>query len=121
MNKVEEAINVIEKMQENKFEYLYIDEIEALKIILSELDRLQKLADTDLTSVYMKDFEDGKAKCKEKIDSLSKKLELLKAENEQKDKQIDLMANAIYEEFYDIKINSEEKIKQYFSNLVKGE
>lgn len=60
--------------------------IEKLETALIDEDRkhkeeMQKLADSDLTSVYMKGFEDGKDK--------------IKAELKDKDKQIELMAEKI--------------------------
>lgn len=78
---VEESVENLKELMRTPIEDIFLIPMHSIKILLNELDRLQKLADTDLYTVYLKGFEDGKDKSKEELGILIK-------DNKDKDQQI---------------------------------
>lgn len=63
---------------------------------------------------------------KEEVEFYKRKIEFLKKENEEKDKQIDLMAELVYKRFkaellLEYGFENEDQLKQYFAGLVEKE
>ena len=63
---------------------------------------------------------------KEEVERYKRKIEFLKKENEEKDKQIDLMADLVYKRFkaellLEYGFENEDQLKQYFADLVEKE
>lgn len=55
----------------------------------------------------------------ERYEKISKAIETVLQELDKKDKIIDLMADAIYGEFYSFELNSGKKVKKHFEDLAK--